>query len=226
MGKRHGRTNGWGTIAARAFSAAPGAVLVVALAGCSSELQDHGTPAELPAGSAAADTQTSAQAPAGDADRPAFHFASGDLVLGDFNYEDIAGNIFNPCEEISAEELAAIGFEKDETIRRSDSRGVLGCALVPVEKQDSKYLLSGGSGNRKNTQVQRNLLEHDASGVVPGTYTYVFSDEDDAEMCGAAVDTERGQLGVTVGQLGSNGLRDEFCERSVEVIEALYVLNQ
>lgn len=225
MGKRHGRTNGWGTIAARAFSAAPGAVLIVALAGCSSELQDRGTPAELPAGFAT-DTQTSAQAPADDADRPAFHFASGDLVLGDFNYEDIAGNIFNPCEEISAEEFAAIGYESRGRNKRTHMKDLNSCFMdLPGDTSGLTYVLLGGSADLARTVEQGALVETGVSDVVPGVYAYgPIGIEDD--ICYAGVDTERGQFAVASGVGGVSGIyqHEELCKVSTEILEALYRL--
>lgn len=224
MGKRHGRTNGWGTIAARAFSAAPGAVLVVALAGCSSELQDHGTPAELPAGSAAADTQTSAQAPADDADRPAFHFASGDLVLGDFNYEDIAGNIFNPCEEISAEEFAAIGFEKDEKVVRKRAEDKVACQLSDIEGKNEIYRgVFSGPATRDEAPMQAEVFSTDASELVPGVYTHGTRTVE-GDMCFAAVDTERGQFAAVAGDIESSIPQEERCDEAVRILESLYSL--
>lgn len=224
MGKRHGRTNGWGTIAARAFSAAPGAVLVVALAGCSSELQDHGTPAELPAGSAAADTQTSAQAPADDADRPAFHFASGDLVLGDFNYEDIAGNIFNPCEEISAEEFAAIGFEKDEArkhLRRTQQ--VYSCPLIGQNTLTGQsYMVLSGPGSFDSLEGQAELFDEHVSEVVPGLFTHGPA-AIESDVCYASVDTLRGQLSAAVGASESAESREKLCSEAIKLIEKLFM---
>lgn len=223
MGKRHGRTNGWGTIAARAFSAAPGAVLIVALAGCSSELQDRGTPAELPAGSAA-DTQTSAQAPAVDADRPAFHFASGDLVLGDFNYEDIAGNIFNPCEEISAEEFAAIGFESRGRNKRTHMKDLNSCFMdLPGDTSGLTYVLLGGSADLARTVEQGALVETGVSDVVPGVYAYGPIGIDD-DICYAGIDTERGQFAAAVGGVDKVYSHQMLCGMSVEILEALFSL--
>ena len=223
---RRGMTNGWGTVAARAFSAASGAVLVVVLAGCSLGDSVREDPSGVVSHSASVESpSTKASNNPSHDDPPAFHFTSGDLVLGDFTYEDVAGNVFNPCEEISAEEFAAIGFETDGKLRRVETKDLNGCAIKPVKGDSKYYAVSGGSGNFKKTTEQRRVIETDVSGTTPGIYTYVDGDRDDG-ICGAAVDTKRGQFGVTVGRIATELPNENFCEPAVEVLDSLYQLNQ
>lgn len=213
---RRGMTTGWGTKVARVFSAASGAVLVAVLAGCSLGESHSDDPSEIPSSSSAA-AVPSADAP------PAFHFQSGDLVLGDFTYEEVAGNIFNPCEEISAEEFAAIGFEMDGRTHSDETTGLRGCALKPVVSDFRSYVITGGSGNFQSTKADRKIVRQNASSVLPNAYTYVHLDRDD-DVCGAAVDTSRGQFGIGVGQIEGAQPREAFCERAIEVLEAFYQL--
>lgn len=229
-------TDSWGTTeSARAFFAASGAVLVAVLAGCSSGGSLLVNPAPA-LNSAVADTHAPANAPQRDTTDstdssessstrqdapPAFHFESGDIVLGDFVYEDVKGNIFNPCEEISAEEFAAIGFESSGTIHDRLPKGLVGCVLQPLGARINTTVVVGGPSNQDATLRDKTLNEEDASTVVPGVYTFV-DEKVSGDFCSAAVDTKRGQFGATVGSISSADTTEELCEQAVAVLDALY----
>lgn len=223
MRMRRGMTTGRGTTVARVFSAASGAVLVAVLAGCSLGDTSGSDPAGSPASATAEGRQPTDPALGPDHnDPPAFHFKSGDLILGDFTYEEVAGNIFNPCEEISAEEFAAIGFEVDEEVRPSRQYGLQGCALEPLGTRFNSTLIVGGLADRSTVEQQKKIISSDASAVVPGLYT--FADEKiPGDFCGAAVDTQRGQFGSMVGSASSGDSLDELCRQAIKIMESLYL---
>lgn len=225
MRMRRGMTTGRGTTVARVFSAASGAVLVAVLAGCSLGDTSGSDPAGSPASASAEGRQPTDQALGPDHnDPPAFHFKSGDLILGDFTYEEVAGNIFNPCEEISAEEFAAIGFETDGRVQRSHSKDVNACpitangALAGLE-----HAIMGGSANLLDTVNQGGFVETGVSELIQGAYSYGPIGVN-ADICYTAVDTNRGQLSVGVGGISSSFSDDELCDRSLKILEALYKL--
>lgn len=213
-----GTTNTWGKRSAHVLAIAPGAVLMVALAGCSLGNPTLNEPAPLPANEADAGTQP----PTTSSDeRPAFHFASGDLVLGDFTYEDVAGNIFNPCEEISAEEFAAIGFETEGDVKRREFGDINAC---PITSDSSPVGLNemvlGGSANIEAVKAKGGVETEDASSVVPDVYTYGAVTGED--ICFAAVDTNRGQLSVATGGIESTYDQETRCSRAIELLEKLF----
>ena len=228
-------THSWGTTSARSFLAAWGAVLVAVLAGCSSGGSLTVNPAPA-LNSAVAETQhpsaesdvSSSTAPnpttPSDDDPPAFHFESGDVVLGDFVYDDVKGNIFNPCEEISPEEFARIGFETEGESKRLDTKDINMCMLG--RQGDSSYLMHavlGGSANLMLSVQQGAVVETEVSDVIPGVYSYGPIGMDD-DICYAGVDTVRGQIAVAVGRAGVSGVyeHDDLCQRSIKTLEALY----
>ena len=226
----------WGTTrSARAFLAASGVVLVAVLAGCSSggSLLTNPAPA---LNSAAADTQAPANAPQSDTtdspettstrqdEQPAFHFESGDVVLGDFVYEDVKGNIFNPCEEISAEEFAAIGFETEGKNKRSETKDLNTCFLTkPNDPSGLSYVVSGGSANLMMSVEQGAIVETGVSETIPRVYSYGPIGVE-ADICYAAVDTIRGQVAVAVGGIENGITNGDLCNKSIEILEALYQL--
>lgn len=212
---RRGMTTGWGTKVARVFSAASGAVLVAVLAGCSLGESHSDDPSEIPSSSSAA-AVPSADAP------PAFHFQSGDLVLGDFTYEEVAGNIFNPCEEISAEEFAAIGFERDSEVGERRTEEKISCRLVPNENAGPERLaVFSGPANFEDVAAQSEIYGVEVSDLVPGLYLH-GPRTTNSDFCFASVDTKRGQFSIISGDVESSEPVEERCSRAERIMEKLY----
>lgn len=220
MGTPPGTTKTWGKRSTHVLAIAPGAVLMVALAGCSLGNPTLNEPAPLPANEADAGTQP----PTTSSDeRPAFHFASGDLILGDFTYEDVAGNIFNPCEEISAEEFAAIGFETEGAGRERQVEQIFSCPIKSVYALEGQaYSLISGPGNFGALKGQAVLFQEYSSDEIPGLYVHGPS-RSDGDVCYASVDTERGQLSAAVGAVKSAYSQDERCAEAIQILEKLYM---
>ena len=155
-------------------------------------------------------------------DPPAFHFESGDVVLGDFVYDDVKGNIFNPCEEISPEEFARIGFETEGESKRSETKDINSCFLdKPGDTSGLSYVVIGGSANLMMAVDQGAIVETGVSDVVPNVYSYGPIGVE-ADICYAAVDTTRGQFAAAVGGIENVYDHDELCNRSIEILEAFY----
>ena len=151
---------------------------------------------------------------------PAFHFASGDLVLGDFDYETIKDNLFNPCEEISAEEFAAVGFEPLKH-QYTLSGGGIGCGLVG---RDTNEVHSIGTSSATRTHIEsqpEDVINSSASAIIPGLVTYRGA-KAGGFGCVAAVDTVRGQFSVIAAQGFEPAELEELCASAVEIIEAFY----
>ena len=153
---------------------------------------------------------------------PAFHFASGDLVLGDFDYEAIKDNMFDPCEEISEEEFAAVGIK---TFGSQSWRvaGKVGCALAGPDIHRG-YAIGTSPLTRAHLEsASEDIISSSASDMVPGLLTY--RGENPATFgCVAAVDTLRGQLSVAVDQYAQPESLDPLCESAVQIMENLYQL--
>lgn len=139
--------------------------MVLALAGCSvpGDLARSVGRGVTPAESVSTDDTV-------EAGPPAFHFESGTLELGDFDPNEIRDVLFNPCEEISAAEYAAIGFEPDE--RTSRLNGNKSCDLFPKDDSRLLFAISGGTASLEVVRHSRGQLAVDVSDVVPGVYTY------------------------------------------------------
>lgn len=204
----------------RSFSIIAGVLLALSLPGCAGGDNLLTEPTTQTTGAETHGTQ-----PAGTShstDSPlAFHFKSGDLPLGDFNYEDIKDNLFNPCEEISAEEFAAIGFTTDGRNRRDAVSGINACHLQRSLSSPVSYSVTAGPANLRSVTDQGGLIRSDASVKVPGVYTYRALDPGNP-ACFASVDTVRGQLGIVVGSLDDDGFFDARCAEAVSILEDLF----
>ncbi|MCQ4627085.1 DUF3558 domain-containing protein [Corynebacterium sp. CCUG 65737] len=200
----------------RGFSIVIGVMLALTLAGCGLEVQNLGIPAQ-------GDNQTEGGLPATgepEVERPAFHFRSGTLELGDFVYEDIKDNLFDPCQEISAEEFAQIGFESTGQSRYLIHNGGWGCALEGGDP-NLIYLVATASSTKDEIVAGAERVSVDMSDVVDDAVTYRGFD-DEEESCIAAVDTVRGQFSVLAGRFEGSVTFEELCNEAVTVLDHLY----
>ena len=219
------------------FSFIMGVMLASALTGCSMGGQAL-EPSAQPAASTMSDSDSelnislpdeSDQAPQSaenqaDPNAPAFHFASGDLVLGDFDYDEIKDDLFNPCEEISAEEFAEVGLEKIEEGVPLAVGGV-GCGMINSARD--KAVAIGTTFASREQLLSRPELEAQASvsSVIPDLMFYKGAQQD-VVSCVAAVDTERGEFSIAAAQLLNDDSFEELCSYARDVMEDLYNKNQ
>ncbi|KAA8743883.1 DUF3558 family protein [Corynebacterium tuscaniense] len=172
-----------------------------------SPVEDAPTPSTSNAGSEPTQTEV-----------PAFHFASGDLVLGDFDYEDVKDNLFNPCEEISAEEFGSMGFTTVGTGMPLPDVGGVGCGLVREGFKTSHAISTVGSTRESfenSNRVIGDIVE------IPGAFFY-RGREEIGVGCVAAVDTIRGQLSVSVGEMFAPVAFDELCSEAQTILVTLF----
>ena len=154
------------------------------------------------------------------AEVPAFHFASGDLVLGDFDYEAIQDSMFDPCVEISEEEFAAVGLK---TLGRQSLRevGKVGCGLAGRDVHRAYAIGTTNVTLAHQESKPGKVVDPAVSDVVPGLFTYI-GDESAGLGCVAAVDTVRGEFSVIVGEGIKPAQLEELCTSAVEIIEYFY----
>ena len=203
-------------------------VAMCLLSGCAvTELLEHtGQSGQLQDPSSTEEASTS---PVSDAlpeptqtDVPALHFASGDLILGDFDYEAIKDNMFDPCEEISEEEFATVGLK---TAGNQSWRvaGKVGCGLFGPDVRKGYAIGTTPVTRAQVESVPEDVISSSASDTIPGLLTY--RGENPATFgCVAAVDTVRGQFSVAVDQDTQPDSLDSLCESAVQIMETFYQL--
>lgn len=159
---------------------------------------------------------------AAEAAPPAFHFDSGDLVIGSFDPEQVKDNLFDPCAEISDAELAAAGLEKDPVQgdhSELDARYIKACGI----KTEDPHVTVGLITNAISREMveSRSAAPNSPYSTVPGAFQ--FSDPDNViNICDTAVETDRGTFSVTVSNIRSSVRKEELCARSAQVMDQLF----
>ena len=156
---------------------------------------------------------------------PAFHFASGDLVLGDVDPATVKNNMFNPCEEISVEELAAVGYSSDRKTRRDEVKNLNACRLDSIEDPSEYAALISGPGNREEFRNAGLILDENPSQRIPQMYVSgpVKAEEN---ICYANLDTTRGHFSVAIDDLFGDTPRQELCSQAMQILESFYNINK
>lgn len=186
-----------------------GVFLAAALTACSS------TPEGEPVGEAA---------PVKDErviEAPAFHFRSGDLVLGSFDPHSIGADLFNPCAEITDEEFAAAGFSGKQDLGYDPATQKAACFFA-TEDPDIQVGFLTTAANRDTSSEQAHFLDGIDSGNIPGAYFY--EPDMGAGICFAVVDTERGAFGAAANSYFLDTDVTPLCERASRALQALYNL--
>ena len=172
-----------------------------------------------------APTPSTSNAGSDTAEVPAFHFASGDLVLEAVDRATVKNNMFNPCEEISVEEFAAVGYSSDRKTRRDAVRNLNVCRLDSIEDPSEYAALIAGPGNREEFRNTGLLLDENPSQRIPQMYvTRPIKAEEN--ICYATVDTARGQFSVAIDDLFGDTPRQELCSQAVQILESFYNINK
>lgn len=175
------------------------------------------------AGPSASDSAGSVAPSESVAEAPAFHFESGDLVIGPFDPEEVKHNLFDPCTEISDAEFAAAGLVKSA----EQPDGNLGLEYIKTCGIDSgdpylAILLVSNAAPREIIEAGSPNYEVKVSGPPS---VFVFGSPNGSEdMCDAAVETERGTLSVSVGSLKNDPDVDELCNQATSILSSFFRL--
>lgn len=156
----------------------------------------------------------------GGSEPPAFHFASGTLELGDFEYAEVKDDLFDPCTEISAEEFAAQGLKPVSGTIHSYGAGSRGCGLLR-EGDDIVYFIGTTPSIEDALNRTDGYIGKDVSDVIPNAFLFEGR-EPDVVGCVAAVNTRRGQLSLAAAVSRVPHEMDELCASALKELEELY----
>ncbi|AWB84433.1 hypothetical protein C3E79_08010 [Corynebacterium liangguodongii] len=177
---------------------------------------------ETPEGTAPEGLATAAPAAEPSAGKaPAFHFDSGDLVIGPFDPEHVKHNLFDPCTEISDAEFAEAGLVKADRGSNVllDQQFVSGCEI----ESDNLYLTKGIMANAvpKDLILSESLPVGTPTSDVPGAFAFL-PPNGRTDICDVGVETDRGTLSVTVSSLRKNDSPDYLCAEAGRILGRLY----
>ncbi|MEX3505557.1 DUF3558 family protein [Corynebacterium sp. LK2510] len=154
---------------------------------------------------------------------PAFHFESGDLVLGEFDPYTIGDNLFDPCAEISEEEFAAVGLVKGEALTNQylEIAGLRSCEARTTHADIGVSLIS----NRlRAEEIKSQSVFVEPVEVVPDGFAFgpPFLEEG---ICDVGVSTVRGTFSVSASAIRPVTNQAELCQVSADILEKLYTLD-
>ncbi|WNI12652.1 DUF3558 family protein [Corynebacterium sp. Z-1] len=205
-----------GGLSVRRFGVVVGLVGVVGVvSGCASGA-DVGAAGQTGAAGPASSEAAVSPEPA------AFHFDSGDLVIGPFDPEEVKHNLFDPCTEISDAEFAAAGLVKSEVQPEQSAlndRYISTCALD--DDDDYGVVLVVANAADRNIILSSSPSYTVSSLVPPGAFAF-GAPSGLGDSCDVAVETDRGTLSVSVGSARMLNDPSTLCSQAEELMNALY----
>ncbi|SES29673.1 DUF3558 family protein [Corynebacterium cystitidis] len=151
----------------------------------------------------------------------AFHFDSGTLEIGPFDPLEVYPDVFDPCQEISAEEFAAAGFKTDGVTTPLANGSILSCVLLPADEGgEFDIILAGNLVDRQEISEKNGIYLDNVSKIVPGMFLYVESGVEEAN-CSAAVSTKRGHLIAFSLDVYTKKSQDDHCKNAIQTLENL-----
>ena len=159
----------------------------------------------------------------GAGEPPAFHFKSGDLVLGEFDPYSIGGDLFNPCEEISDEEFAELGLHGKRDLGYNPVTQKAGCYFDSGDPHISLGVVATAANRDISTRKGR-IVGESGTTDVPGSYS--VEPGGSSGDCYAAVDTTRGAIGVNTSSLDPRHSVKQLCELAEGKLNGFYSRRQ
>ncbi|WP_257162708.1 DUF3558 domain-containing protein, partial [Corynebacterium cystitidis] len=113
----------------------------------------------------------------------AFHFDSGTIQIGPFNPDELYPDVFDPCQEISTEEIEERGFTTDGITMSRGAGTLLGCTFLPDVQAPTIVFTVYGNIATKQKHIDGGVYSHEVeSDVLDGVFEYVM-ETDGPRMC-------------------------------------------
>ncbi|MGV0422120.1 DUF3558 family protein [Corynebacterium sanguinis] len=154
----------------------------------------------------------------------AFHFDSGDLVIGPFDPEEVKHNLFDPCKEISDAEFAAAGLVKSEVQpepRVLSDRFIVTCAIEGEDPYTETLLVTNAAPKSVILSTSQQFNFHSAQ--VPEIFAF-GPPNGGTEMCDVAVETKRGTFSASVFTYRASGDVTDLCAKAADTLGKLYLV--
>ncbi|WP_080793840.1 DUF3558 domain-containing protein [Corynebacterium pacaense] len=129
---------------------------------------------------------------------------------------------FDPCTDLTEEQLSAAGLENKMTSHIELPEGVKSCGWVHVDRENhpGTYLIGTDQVDQEHMISQGLEVIQRPDTQTAGLYTHRM-DPLAGEACGAAVDFEWGRVMVSYTHLGGHADYLELCSRPVIVLDNL-----
>ncbi|WP_257203341.1 DUF3558 domain-containing protein [Corynebacterium cystitidis] len=175
---------------------------------------EHGAGTEV----GADDVVETSQAVAAKAD--AFHFDSGTIQIGPCNPDELYPDVFDPCQEISTEEIEERGFTTDGITMSAGAGTLLGCTFLPGPQHLRAAHTVYGNLATKQEHIDGGVYEHEVeSDILDGVFKY-FMKEDRPLTCRLGIETERGTIGVITDGNSAGIPAETLCAMALQLLES------
>ncbi|SES19696.1 hypothetical protein SAMN05661109_02204, partial [Corynebacterium cystitidis DSM 20524] len=167
----------------RGLSVVASVVCAGVLSACSGVLGGPGTVTVPEQGTTehGAGTEAGAAGTLGEASHPvapkadAFPFDSGSIRIGPFDPDELYPDVFDPCQEISTEEIEERGFTTDGITMSEGSGSLLGCTFIAGPQHPKIVFTVYGNLASKQDHIDGGVYSHEVeSDVLDGVFEYVM----------------------------------------------------
>ncbi len=199
------------------------AVASVTIAGCGGGVS---VPIAGPESSSVENAGSDPTNNAGAENPQAFIFESGILEIGDFEPYTLGDDIFDPCTEITPEEFAAAGFGEVKPIEEEFRGFIPGLNSCAFSRHDDALVenINNNDAGRPELEEMGLIIDGYRSATLPTLFVH-HPKSGSASGCYAQVDTKRGGLVSTAGNLGPSNDQSRNCQVAIENLEALFLAN-
>ncbi|WP_257202884.1 DUF3558 domain-containing protein [Corynebacterium cystitidis] len=150
----------------------------------------------------------------------AFHFDSGTIQIGPFNPDELYPDVFDPCQEISTEEIEERGFTTDGITMSRGAGTLLGCTFLPDVQAPTIVFTVYGNIATKQKHIDGGVYSHEVeSDVLDGVFEYVM-ETDGPRMCRIGIETERGTIGVIANGEYDGIPKQQACSGALQLLES------
>ncbi|WP_257181284.1 DUF3558 domain-containing protein, partial [Corynebacterium cystitidis] len=150
----------------------------------------------------------------------AFHFDSGTIQIGPFNPDELYPDVFDPCQEISTEEIEERGFTTDGITMSSGAGTLLGCTFLPDVQAPTIVFTVYGNIATKQKHIDGGVYSHEVeSDVLDGVFEYTM-ETDGPRMCRIGIETERGTIGVIANGEYDGIPKQQACSGALQLLES------
>ncbi|SNV77068.1 hypothetical protein CCYS_06685 [Corynebacterium cystitidis DSM 20524] len=150
----------------------------------------------------------------------AFHFDSGTIQIGPFDPDELYPDVFDPCQEISVEEIEERGFTTNGITISVGAGTLLACALLNGPQLPNAAYSVYGNLATKQSHIDAGVYDHEVeSDVLDGVFKYTM-EEDPPLTCRIGIETERGTIGVIADGDHYGIPVDALCSVALQLLES------
>ncbi|WP_095114733.1 DUF3558 family protein [Corynebacterium cystitidis] len=150
----------------------------------------------------------------------AFHFDSGTIQIGPFDPDELYPDVFDPCQEISVEEIEERGFTTDGITISVGGGTFLGCSFIAGPQHPKVVFTVYGNMATKQEHIDGGVFDYEMeSDILDGVFAYTMP-EAGPQTCRIGIETERGTIGVVANGDYYGTPKEQACASALQLLES------